>query len=179
MHIITWFLLFLVHIMLIMRIIVVISARFVFFKILGEYLKLPFLQFVLLNDGFFCLKVFTLRFKLALNLINISFKVGELWFQIFEMIVKIREHGLKVLKELINFGFHVIPNRGFKWGLNFWQKVRGFQSVDLNLRTFLLNLKDGVWYNGQNLLFMFTLLLRSVNNFIVSKDLCKALMQLE
>ncbi len=75
MLIITLFLLFLVHCSLIMTG-TVVSARFIFFKILGEYFKLPFLDFVLLNDGFFCLKVFTLRFKFSLDLIDIGFKVG-------------------------------------------------------------------------------------------------------
>lgn len=144
----------------------VISARFIFFKILGEYFKLPFLGFILLNDDFFCLKIFTLRFKLTLDLIDIGFKVGELWFQILEMIIEIRYYAFEVLKELIDFGFHVIPNRGFKRGLNFWQKVRRFQSVGLNRGTFLLNLENGFWYYGQNFLFMFTLLLRRVNYFV-------------
>jgi hypothetical protein len=78
MLILALFLLFQVHCRLIMRGTMVVSARFVFFKILGEYFKLPFLDFVLLNDGFFCLKVFTLRFKFSLDLIYIGFKVGEL-----------------------------------------------------------------------------------------------------
>jgi hypothetical protein len=92
-------------------IIILVSFGFIVLEFIVQNLNLPLLDFVLVNDSLFLLKLRIQGLKVLFILIKLIFETLEFSLQFSKVVIKGGYHAVEIANDLVYFTFHLSAKR--------------------------------------------------------------------